>query len=94
MKTYIVKVHKHSDSTRLTIPKELIKAMKWEKEEYISIRDEGAGTVILSSVYPTENNSPSKENLLANLCNHPAGFHCKHCRPEESNNEQLSTNKA
>ncbi len=53
MKAIIMKVHKHDGSTRLTIPKEIIKALGWEKATYLVFHNHGNKIISLTTTADT-----------------------------------------
>ncbi len=50
MNTIIMKVHKHDGSTRVTIPREIIKEHGWENEEYFVFIFDGDGMIGLQPI--------------------------------------------
>ena len=53
MKSIIMKVHKHNGSTRVTIPKEIIKALGWEESKYLVFHNHGNKIISLSTTADT-----------------------------------------
>jgi len=50
MKSIVMKIHNHDNSTRVTIPKEIIRSQKWEKEDYLIFRVTEDGAVCIESI--------------------------------------------
>ncbi len=50
MSSIIMKIHKHNGSTRVTIPKEIVKARGWQNEQCLKFLDNGDGEVLLTSI--------------------------------------------
>ncbi len=58
-----MKVHKHDDSTRVTIPKEIIKARGWENQEYFTFLHGDDYEILLR---PTSLSDPTSHKTLYN----------------------------